>query len=206
MSYLLTHLPRVEHLAAEHLALVASALVIGLAFAFPLGVFAARKPRPGRLLIGVLGILYTIPSLALLAVLVRYAGLGFWTAVVVLVAYAQFVLVRNIAEALRAVPAAQMDAARGLGMSAAQIFWRVEAPLALPVILGGLRIATVAMIALATLAAYASAGGLGELIFEGLSRQYPAETLAGSIPAALLAIAIDAAYRGVESYATRYAR
>lgn len=206
MSYLFTHLPRVERLALEHLTLVASALVIALALAFPLGVFAARKLGPGRALIGTLGVLYTIPSLALLAVLVRYAGLGFWTAVIVLVAYAQFVLVRNIAEALRAVPAAQIDAAQGIGMSATQIFWRVEVPLALPVMLGGLRVATVAMIALATLAAYASAGGLGELIFEGLSRQYPAETLAGSIPAALLAILIDAGFRGVESYATRYAR
>lgn len=206
MSYLFTHLPRVEHLAAQHLALVASALAIALALAFPMGVFAARNRRPGSVLLSFLSLLYTVPSLALLAVLVRYAGLGFWTAVIVLVVYAQFVLVRNFAEALRAVPAPQVDAARGIGMSAAQVFWRVECPLALPVMLGGLRVATVAMIAIATLAAYASAGGLGELIFEGLSRQYPAETLAGSIPAALLAIGIDAAFRGVESYATRYAR
>lgn len=171
-----------------------------------MGVFAARNRRPGSVLLSFLSLLYTVPSLALLAVLVRYAGLGFWTAVIVLVVYAQFVLVRNFVEALRAVPAPQVDAARGIGMSAAQVFWRVECPLALPVMLGGLRVATVAMIAIATLAAYASAGGLGELIFEGLSRQYPAETLAGSIPAALLAIGIDAAFRGVESYATRYAR
>ncbi|MDQ6823821.1 MAG: ABC transporter permease [Candidatus Eremiobacteraeota bacterium] len=206
MSYLLSHLPRVEHLAAQHVALVAGALAIAVALAFPMGVFAARNLRQGNLMLNFLGILYTIPSLALLALLVRYAGLGYWTAVIVLVVYAQFVLVRNVAEALRGVPAAQLDAARGIGMSAAQIFWRVECPLALPVMIGGLRVATVAMIAIATLAAYASAGGLGELIFEGLSRQYPAETLAGSIPAALLAIAVDAAFRGVETRVTRYAR
>lgn len=204
MTYLFTHLSRVEHLAVGHLALVASALTIALALAFPLGVFAARHVRSGRALLGLLGVLYTIPSLALLALLVRYAGLGFWTAVIVLVIYAQFVLVRNIAEALRGVPPPQVDAARGIGMSERQIFWRVEVPLALPVMLGGVRVAAVAMIAIATLAAYASAGGLGELIFEGLSRQYPTETLAGSIPAALLAIGIDAAFRGLESRATRY--
>jgi len=148
---------------------------------------------------------YRATSLALLAVLVRYAGLGFWTAVVALVAYAQFALVRNIAAGLRGVPPAARDAARGLGMSARQLFWRVEMPLAFPVMLGGVRVATVAMIAIATLAAYASAGGLGVLIFDGLERQYPAEALAGSIPATLLAIAADTLFRALERRATRYA-
>jgi osmoprotectant transport system permease protein len=203
VSYLFSHLREVGVYTAQHLALVGTALVIAVAIALPLGVFAARNTKGGQPLLGTLGAIYTIPSLALLALLVRYSGLGFWTAVIVLVAYAQFVLVRNIAEGLRGVDPAQIDAARGLGMSSAQRFWRVEAPLAFPVMLGGVRVATVSMIAIATLAAYASAGGLGTFIFEGLSRQYPAETLAGSIPAALLAIVVDVLFRGAERIATR---
>ncbi len=198
MNYLFTHLPQVGTYTLQHLALVGTSLLLAIAIALPLGVYAARARRFGRPLLGVLGAIYTIPSLALLAVLVRYSGLGFWTAVIVLVAYAQFVLVRNIASGLTGVDPAQVDAARGLGMSSAQRFWRVELPLAFPVMLGGVRVATVSMIAVATLAAYASAGGLGTFIFDGLSRQYPAETLAGSIPAALLAIAVDVLFRGIE--------
>ncbi|MDQ2871855.1 MAG: ABC transporter permease [Candidatus Eremiobacteraeota bacterium] len=198
MNYLFTHLPQVGAYTLQHLALVGTSLVLALAIALPLGVYAARQRRFGRPLLGVLGAIYTIPSLALLAVLVRYSGLGFWTAVIVLVAYAQFVLVRNIAAGLLGVDPAQVDAARGLGMSGRQRFWRVELPLAFPVMLGGVRVAAVSMIAIATLAAYASAGGLGTFIFDGLSRQYPAETLAGSVPAAILAIAVDALFRGIE--------
>ncbi|HEY8312955.1 MAG TPA: ABC transporter permease [Candidatus Baltobacteraceae bacterium] len=202
MNYLFTHLPQVGIYTLQHLALVGTSLIIALVIALPLGVYAARQRRVGRPLLGVLGAIYTIPSLALLAVLVRYNGLGFWTPVIVLVAYAQFVLVRNIAQGLLGVDPAQLDAARGLGLSSAQRFWRIEVPLALPVMLGGVRVATVSMIAIATLAAYASAGGLGTFIFEGLSRQYPAETLAGSIPAAILAIAVDALFRGIERAVT----
>ncbi len=198
MSYFFGHLPAVGTYTLQHLALVGTSLLIALAIALPLGVFAARQVRVGRPLLGVLGALYTIPSLALLAVLVRYTGLGFWTAVIVLVVYAQFMLVRNIAQGLLGVDPAQVDAARGWGMSQSQRFWRVELPLALPIVLGGVRVATVSMIAIATLAAYVGAGGLGTFIFEGLSRQYPAETLAGSIPAALLAIAVDALFRAAE--------
>lgn len=206
MSYLLGHPAAVGGHVLEHLALVLTGLAIAVAIAFPLGAYAASHPRVAQPLFGALGITYTIPSLALLALLVRYAGLGFWTAVIALVAYAQFVLVRNVAAGLRGVPAAQRDAARGLGMSPRQQFWRVEVPLALPVMLGGVRVATVSMIAIATLASYAAAGGLGVLIFDGLERQYPAETLAGSIPATVLAIAADVLLRAVERHATRYAR
>src|SRR6202011_3075168 len=104
-------------LALAHVLLVGTALLIALAIALPLGVVAARRPRLDAPLLGTLGVLYTIPSLALLAVLVRALGLGFWTAAITLVIYAQFVLVRNIAAGLRGVDAAQVDAARGLGMT-----------------------------------------------------------------------------------------
>jgi osmoprotectant transport system permease protein len=149
------------------------------------------------------GIIYTIPSLALLAIAVRYLGLGFWPVVLILAAYAQFILVRSIVAALRSVPEAQIDAARGLGMSGTQEFWRVRLPLASPVLIGGVRLATVALIAIATLGGYAGAGGLGNDIFLGLQRQYLAQTLAGSIPAAALAVIADGLLRLLERTAVR---
>ncbi len=203
MSYLVSHWSEIGALTLQHLALVFTALGIALAIALPLGIFAARVQRASAPLFGLLGAIYAMPSLALLAVLVQYFGLGAAPVIIVLAAYAQFILVRNIAAALRAVPAAQLDAARGIGMSAWQQFWRVELPLASPVMLGGLRLATVALIAIAMLGGYVGGGGLGNEIFFGLQRRYMEQTLAGSIPAAMLAILADAAFRGLERLATR---
>jgi len=204
MNYLLGHPDRIAQLAGAHVGLVAVALAIAAAIALPLGILAARDRRIGTPLLALLSVIYTVPSLALLAVLVSWIGLGFATVLIALVAYGQFVLVRNVAEGLRGVPAAAVDAARGLGLSPRQSLWRVELPLALPAMLGGLRIAAVSMIALATLAAYVGAGGLGVLIFEGLAFHQPQRTLAGSICAMALAILIDALFRLAEKRATRY--
>lgn len=197
------HLPQIGALTLQHLALVGAGLAIALIVALPLGVFAARAPRYGPPVFGVAGVVYTIPSLALLAVAVKYLGLGFWPVVLVLAAYAQFILIRNIAAAIAGVPAAQIDAAKGLGLSAWQRFTRVEVPLAAPALLGALRLTTVALIAIATLGGYVGAGGLGSEIFFGLQRQYIDETLAGSIPAAVLAILADAFFRTLERGALR---
>lgn len=203
MSYLQSHLPQIGALTLQHLALVAGGLALAIAVAVPLGIAAARAPRAGTLVFGAAGIVYVIPSLALLAIAVKYLGLGPLPVVLILAAYAQFILVRSIATALRSVPAAQVDAARGLGMSAVQAFWRVELPLATPVLLGGVRLATVALIAIATLGGYVGAGGLGSDIFLGLQRKYVEQTLAGSVPAALLAVLADAVFRALERLATR---
>ena len=182
----------------QQLQLVFTALFIAIAIALPLGIAAARYRALGTPLIGLLGALYTIPSLALLALLVEYAGLGFWTAAIMLVIYAQYILVRNFATGIRSVPPAVLDAATGIGMTRNQRLRRVEIPLAFPIMLGGVRIATVALIAISTLAAYVNAGGLGVLIFQGLQQDYPAKTIAGSIPAMLLAIAFDQLFRLIE--------
>ena len=199
------HLPEIGTLTLQHIALVVSGLILALIIAVPLGLLAARKPKLDAPIFGAAGIVYTIPSLALLAIAVRYLGLGFWPVVLVLAAYAQFILVRAVATALRSVPPAQLDAATGLGMSPRQRFFRVEIPLGAPVFLGGLRLTTVALIAIATLGGYAGAGGLGDEIFFGLQRQYVDQTLAGSVPAAILAVAADAIFRGIERLTTRRA-
>lgn len=203
MTYLMGHLPLIGRLTAQHVGLVFAGLALALIVALPLGVLASRAPRYGAPVFGAAGVIYTIPSLALLAVAVKYLGLGFWPVVLVLAAYAQFILIRSIAAALSGVPQAQLDAARGLGFSPWQSFWRVEVPLATPALLGGLRLTTVALIAIATLGGYVGAGGLGNEIFFGLQRQYVEQTLAGSIPAAALAIVVDSIYRAFDRAALR---
>lgn len=199
MSYLFTHSGTVFGHLLEHVYLVLTSLAIACVVALPLGVFVARSRRFGGAVLQLLNIAYTIPSLALFAVLVPAFGIGSTTAIVALALYAQMLLVRNVALGIRGVPAPLVDAARGLGMTAWQRFWRVEFPQALPVVLGGVRVATVALIALATLGAWVDAGGLGVLILYGLQHDAPDRAIAGSIVAALLAIAADRGLRLLEA-------
>jgi osmoprotectant transport system permease protein len=198
MSYLAAHPLRVAALAASHLELVGLALLVGLVFAVPLGVVAARRPSTAPWILGTLGAIYTIPSLALLAVLVQWFGLGFTPIFVALVVYAQFMLARNVAAGIANVDRAQVDAARGCGMSSRQVLLKVEVPLALPVLIGGVRIAAIAMIAIATLGGYVGGVGLGVLIFNGLTLHQSQMIVAGSLAASALAVAVDALLRLAE--------
>jgi osmoprotectant transport system permease protein len=203
MTYLAAHPLRVALLAAAHLQLVAIALVVGLAIALPLGLYAARHPRTAPWLLGTLGAIYTIPSLALLAVLVAWFGLGFTPIFIALVVYAQFMLARNVTAGITGVDRAQVDAARGLGMSPFQTLLRVEVPQALPVFIGGIRIAAIALIAIATLGGYVGGKGLGVLIFNGLTLHQPQMIIAGSLAASALAVVVDLALRSLERRARR---
>jgi osmoprotectant transport system permease protein len=203
MTYLAAHPLRVALLAAAHLQLVAIALAVGLAIALPLGLYAARHPRAAPWLLGTLGAIYTIPSLALLAVLVAWFGLGFTPIFIALVVYAQFMLARNVTAGITGVDRAQVDAARGLGMSPFQALLRVEVPQALPVFIGGIRIAAIALIAIATLGGYVGGKGLGVLIFNGLTLHQPQMIIAGSLAASALAVVVDLTLRSLERRARR---
>ena len=198
MTYLFSHPGRVGALLGEHIALVAVALLIALAVALPLGIIAARKPRAASIILGTASVIYTIPSLALLALLTFVFGLGSLTAVIALALYAQLVLLRGIVAGLQGVDPALIDAARGIGLTARQAFLRVELPAALPVMLAGLRVASVTLVALATVAGWIDAGGLGTLLFEGLRTSNPAKEIAAALAAAVLAICVDAALRATE--------
>src|SRR5579862_6150084 len=132
MNYLSGHLADVAQDVWQHVAIVAVSLAIALVVAAPLGVLVARQVRARGAVLAVLGVVYSIPSMALLGVLVLAVGLGFWTAVIAMAAYAQMILVRNISAGLSGVDASVVEAARGSGMSGAQVFWRVEVPLAMP--------------------------------------------------------------------------
>jgi len=171
------------------------ALGLALALAVPLGIAAARFPRLTGPVLAFLGVLYTVPSLAALAFLIPSLGIGRLPAVLVLAAYAQLFLVRNIVAGLRGVDAATIEAAAGMGMTPWQVFAKVRWPLALPVMIAGLRTAAVTTISLATVAAWIDAGGLGTLLFEGITRDDPNRILAGTVAISGLALATDALLR-----------
>lgn len=175
----------------EHVVLVGISITIAFAISLLLGIWASRRPRVYAVVVGVAALLYTIPSLALFAMLIPLLGLGAKPAITGLVAYSILILVRNIATGLREVPAEVVDAATGMGFGRAQRLLRIELPLALPVIVAGLRIAIVTQIGVATIAAYINAGGLGALIFAGINQRFPEKILVGAAVASLLAIAAD---------------
>jgi osmoprotectant transport system permease protein len=204
LSYILRNPDRVWEAALEHLLLTAVALVIALAVALPLGVYLARRPRLYGPTIAGLSILYTIPSISLLALLIPLVGLGFWPTILALVVYCQAILVRNVVVGIRGVDPAVTESARGMGLSPRQVLWRVELPLALPVILAGVRIAAISTISIATVAAFFDAGGLGALIREGISQDYGAKIMAGVIAVSAIAIGIEQVLRALERRSQRY--
>lgn len=205
MRYLVENAGYVGTLLAQHLWLTAVSLAIALAVALPVGLLAARRPRVRGGVLGVLGVIYTIPSLALFVLLIPFLGLGLRPAVVALVAYAQVILVRNITVGLLGVDPAAVEAARGMGMTSWQRFARVELPLAMPVILAGVRIAVLAIIGIGTIAAFINAGGLGVLLFTGVAQGHADKIIAGAAATSGLALAANALLRRVELAATALA-
>ncbi len=203
MRYLLQNWGDVVDRFGEHLRMTLIALAIALVIAIPLGVLITRFRRWEAPVMGLLGLLYTIPSLALLVLLIPWVGLGLDNAVIVLVLYAQVILVRNIVVGLNGVEPAIMEAARGMGMSGWQRLLRIELPLALPVILAGVRIATVTIVGIGAVAALINAGGIGRLLFDGVSTSNPQKVVAGSIAAATLAGLANLLLRFLERRAQR---
>jgi osmoprotectant transport system permease protein len=197
-DYLFDNWRYVLDLTVEHLELTGIALLLALVIAIPLGVLVVTVRQLSLPIMLALGAIYTIPSLAFLAFLIPSLHLGKRPAIAVLAAYAQLALVRNFAAGLRGVEPATIEAATGTGMTWGQVFWRVRLPLALPVLIAGLRIATVTTISLATITAWVNAGGLGSLLFDGISRDYPSQILAGAVAITALALVIDLALRIAE--------
>jgi osmoprotectant transport system permease protein len=184
----------------RHGQIVLAALLPALAIGVPLGVAAVRRPRLGKALLAVLNIVQTVPSIALFALLIAplaalgLKGIGLLPAATALTLYALLPVVHGTASGLQQVPAAAIEAGRGMGMSARQLFWRVRAPLALPVLLSGLRVTTVQLIGLAVVAALIGAGGFGALVFQGLTSSALDLVMLGVIPVVALAVLADAAF------------
>jgi osmoprotectant transport system permease protein len=182
----------------EHIVISLSALTISFALAFVIGLWAARRESVYRAALAVSGFLYTIPTLAFLALLIPIVGLGKVNAIIVMVCFSLLILIRNIATGIRGAPAEVVDAARGMGMNASQVLWKVEVPLALPVIVAGLRIAAVTVISVSVVGAYIGAGGLGTLIFNGIATDHAPKIWAGAVTACLLAVSVDLSLSALE--------
>jgi osmoprotectant transport system permease protein len=191
MRYIIDHPERMLELTQEHVRLVAISIVVAMVIGIPLGILITRLRWLEGSLIGITGVLYTVPSLALFAILMPYTGLGRTTVIVALVLYSLLAIVRNTVAGIDDVPAATLDAARGMGMTGSQRLLLVELPLALPVVLAGVRVATVAAVGIATVGALLGAGGLGRLIFDGISRGNADRIVAGALGASVLALAAD---------------
>lgn len=186
----------------EHLQLTAIAIAIGFLISLPIGIYAFRHRWIYGPVTWVTGVLYTIPSLALFAFLLPYTGLTMKTAEIGLVSYTLLILIRNIVSGLDGVSPDVLEAARGMGYSDRQLLWRVQIPLALPVIVAGIRLATVTTIGLVTVAALIGRGGLGSFILMGLRTDFITATLVGSVLSLLLAVAVDAVLVALERKAS----
>jgi len=191
MRYIIEHPDRMLELTQEHVWLVAISVLIAMLIGIPIGILITRLRWLEGSVIGVTGVLYTVPSLALFSVLMPYTGLGARTVIIALVLYSLLAIVRNTVTGIDEVPRPTLDAARGMGMTGSQRLLLVELPLALPVILAGVRLATVAAIGIATVGALLGAGGLGQLIFDGIARGSTDRIVAGAISASVLALVAD---------------
>jgi len=195
MAYLRDNPDRVLELTQQHVQLVAVSILVAMLTGIPLGILITRLRWLEGPVVGTTGVLYTLPSLALFAILIPYTGLGRTTVIVALILYSLLAIVRNTVAGIDGVPPATIDAARGMGMTGTQRLVMVELPLALPVILAGVRLATVAAVGIATVGALLGAGGLGRLIFDGIrSISTPRgvdRVVAGALVASALALVAD---------------
>jgi osmoprotectant transport system permease protein len=198
LGYLFDHPAQVLALARAHLWISLLATGIATALSVPLGIAVHRVRAVRVLALGMVNVGQAIPSLALLGLMLPLLGIGFTPALVAIGARALLPILLNTYAGLLTIPPPILEAARGMGMTKAQILWRVELRLALPVIVAGVRTALVVSIGVATLAAYIGAGGLGDLIFQGIAMVDTPLLLAGAIPAAVLAFAADGLFEILE--------
>ena len=200
MSYLLKNPVQVWILLLQHVQMTGLALAVAVLVALPLALLVCRYRWLTVPVLGSLGILYTIPSLALIILLVPLFGLNARSVIVAMVIYTQVILVRNLVVGLQSIKPAVLEAAKGMGMNPWQRWWRVQVPLVLPIFLAGLRLASIVAIAIATIGAKFGAGGLGTLLFDGIAQSGRYDKIwAGAIAVSLLAFAINAALLALEA-------
>ena len=190
-QYLVDRSSEIVDATVEHIWITVVSVLLGVLIAFPLALLARRFVRLESTILGVSTGIYTIPSLALFPLLVPFTGLSPTTVVIGLALYALTVLVRAMLEGLRAVPEEVRESATGLGYGAGRLLFRVELPLALPVIMAGLRVATVSTVALTTVGSLVAYGGLGNLIKDGVSTNFRAELFTAAVLCVLLAVVLD---------------
>ncbi|HLW60294.1 MAG TPA: ABC transporter permease [bacterium] len=202
-SYDPTDTGSIPTLLIQHLVIVGMSMGIAMVIALPLGVLIARRRRLYLPVITIAGFLYTIPGLALLAFLVPLTGLTTTTIIVPLVLYAQLVLIRNTVTAVNSVDPVLLEIGRAMGMNRAQVFWRITLPLALPIVVAGIRVATVTTIGIASLAALVGAGGLGDIIFSSIQNTNYDQVLGGGLVIGAVAVLADLALLGLQTALNR---
>jgi osmoprotectant transport system permease protein len=203
MRYLINNLDLVSALFIQHLQLTLMVLFFALIIGIPLGLALARVKWLQGPVMSVLGIIYTIPSLSFFVLLIPIFGLGTTPAVVALTAYAQLLLVRNWLVGLTSINPAILEAARGMGMSGWQRFWQVEFPLALPMLLVGVRLVMLSSIGIGTIAAFINAGGLGVLLFEGVITANYNKIFTGALAVTVLSLIANYGIRALEQRAEK---
>lgn len=192
-GWIADHLGAIGYRTAQHLYLAGIALVLGFVISFAMAVWAVRRRAVYPPLAGLASVVYTVPSLALFAALVSITGISLWTAEVPLILYTFVIYLRNIVAGFDGVPGEVLEAADGIGFGRGGRLWRVELPLALPLIVAGIRVASVSTIGLVTITGTLGDrfGGLGFFLFEGYQRSFPTEMYAGAIPSIALALTVD---------------
>lgn len=206
LQFMARHRAEVATLTMEHLWLVCISMLLAVAIGVPLGIFLTRKPRWKTFVLGTNNVIQTIPSLALFGLLLPLPWLGMRAdrlTITALTLYALLPIVRNTYTGIAGLEAPVREAAVAMGLNSQQLLWHVELPLASPVILSGVRVATVITIGVATIAAAIGAGGLGEFIFRGLAMVDNNVILAGALPAALMALTADGALGLVQRMLSR---
>lgn len=191
-NYDLTDPESIPNLFVKHLYLVGIVMLISLIIALPVGILVTRYRRLYLPIITISDLLYTIPSIAAFALLIPFTGLSIWTAIIPLVLYNQLVLIRNTAAAIGSIDPLLLEVGRAVGMRPLQVLFRVTLPLALPVIIAGVRIATVTTIGIAALASLAGQSSLGDLIFQNIASGDTDAVVAGAILTAVFALVADA--------------
>lgn len=199
-QYIFKYWPRILKLTGQHIWISLIALGITIAICIPLGVYLTRNEKIAPYMIGLANVFQTIPSLALLGFLILIFGIGNDNAICALVLYAVLPVIQNTYTGIKNVPPHLSSAARGMGMTEMQILAKVELPLALPVIIAGVRVATVWIIGTATLASCIGGGGLGKLIFSGLASIRYEIIMAGAIPVTILALIVDQGFKIAQKY------
>jgi osmoprotectant transport system permease protein len=205
-GWIVDNFDRYTNPIVEHIFLTVTAVACGFAIAFTLALLARRRRWAIGPIVGITGVLYTLPSLAVFFLLLPITGRGTNTALIALTAYTLQIIFRNIITGLDNVPADARDAGRGMGLTDRQLLWRVELPLAVPDIIAGLRIATTTTVGLATLAVFAGAGGLGEQIVTGSNITFKTGVVAAGGLAVLLALALDVVLLTVQRLMTPWRR
>jgi osmoprotectant transport system permease protein len=191
LQFVATSRDQILQLTFQHAYLSLAGVVLGTLTAVPLGIFVSRRPKITGYVTDAAGMLYTIPSLALLGLMIPYLGFGWFPTVIALVVYSWLPVLRNTCTGLASVDPAVKEAALGMGVTQSQLLFRVELPLAMPVIMASVRTVAVLTVGITTMGALVGAGGLGVLIFQGISAMDNQMTLAGAIPVAVMAVILD---------------